>query len=369
MPAARYRGRHAVALENAQLRVTVLREGGHVAELLDKATGVDPLWTPPWPTIEPSSYDPARHPEYGGNVESPLLAGIMGHNLCLDLFGGPSEAEAACGMVVHGEASTAVFEISEGDGGAPLSLTMRAEFPLAAIGFERRLELHGAWVRFRETVLSRAATDRPIGWTQHVTLGPPFLQPGGTQVQVTATRSKTFETDFGSASDLAPGAEFDWPWAPVKSPAKTGPPRDLRVFHAAAAAGGYTAHLMDPAREHASFTAFSPGHRVAIGYIWRRTDFPWLGMWAENRSRLQPPWNGETVTWGLEFGVSPFPESRQAMSERGALFGVPTCRWLPARGRLEAEYWATVGPAAQLPPPPSPSFPSSLAWPAGPAWP
>ena len=84
-----YRGRRAAAIENDSLRVTVLEEGGHIAEIADKATGVNPLWTPEWPSIEPSAYDPAAHPIYGGGVDAPLLAGLMGHNVCLDVFGGP----------------------------------------------------------------------------------------------------------------------------------------------------------------------------------------------------------------------------------------------------------------------------------------
>ena len=44
-------------------------------------------------------------------AESKLLAGIMGHNLCMDMFGGPSREEAAAGMTVHGEASVAPYEI------------------------------------------------------------------------------------------------------------------------------------------------------------------------------------------------------------------------------------------------------------------
>ena len=32
------------------LRVTVLEEGGHIAEILDKRSGINPLWTPPWPS-------------------------------------------------------------------------------------------------------------------------------------------------------------------------------------------------------------------------------------------------------------------------------------------------------------------------------
>src|ERR1041385_3487157 len=111
-----YRNRQAVQMENDALRVTVLLEGGHIAELLHKATGVNPLWTPPWPSIEPSSYQATKHPEYGVNAESKLLAGLMGHNLCMDIFGGPSEEEAAAGIAVHGEASVAPYKTAVKNG-------------------------------------------------------------------------------------------------------------------------------------------------------------------------------------------------------------------------------------------------------------
>jgi hypothetical protein len=44
----------------------------------------------------------------------------------------------------------------------------------------------------------------------------------------------------------------------------------------------------------------------------------------------------------MEFGVSPFPETRRQMIDRGSLFGVPTFRWIPARRRVEVEYWIIV---------------------------
>jgi hypothetical protein len=72
--------RRATSIENDALRVTVLHEGGHIAEILDKRSGIDPLWVPPWPSIDPSSYAPARHPEYGEGADASLLAGIMGHS-------------------------------------------------------------------------------------------------------------------------------------------------------------------------------------------------------------------------------------------------------------------------------------------------
>jgi len=43
-------------------------------------------------------------------------------------------------------------------------------------------------------VQNLTAWDRPIGWTQHVTLGPPFLERGVTQFRASATRSKVLES-------------------------------------------------------------------------------------------------------------------------------------------------------------------------------
>ena len=62
-----YRNRRAFQIENETLRVTLLAEGGHVAEILHKGAGVNPLLTPPWPSIEPSAYDPRKHPQYGAD--------------------------------------------------------------------------------------------------------------------------------------------------------------------------------------------------------------------------------------------------------------------------------------------------------------
>jgi len=341
MPDTTYRGRRAVSIENGDLRVTVTREGGHIAEIFDKPAGVNPLWSPPWPSIEPSSYDAARHPEYGGNAESKLLAGILGHNLCLDLFGGPSHEEAAAGMTVHGEASIAPYEISAGQG----ELMMWTELPVAQLRFTRAVALDGRTVRILETVENLSACDRPIAWTQHVTLGPPFLERGKTQFRTPATRSKVYEQPFGAHDYLTPGAEFDWPMAPV---APWGP-EDLRFLTRREHSCAFTTHLMDPGQEDAFFVAFSPACQLAFGYVWKQSDFPWLGIWEENHSRTSPPWNGNTLARGMEFGVSPIPESRRAMIERGQLFGVPGYRWLPAKSRLEAEYWAVMQSAVEGP--------------------
>jgi hypothetical protein len=80
-----------------------------------------------------------------------------------------------------------------------------------------------------------------------------------------------------------------------------------------------------------------------------------MGIWEENHSRTNPPWNGHTMTRGMEFGVSPMPETREAMVRRGTMFGVPAFRRIPAGATVEAEYCAVIQHAG--------SIPESLDWP------
>ena len=325
-----FHGRRAASIENDRLRVTVLAEGGHLAEVFHKQSGVSPLWVPPWPSIEPSAFQPDAGGRYGDGVESKLLSGIMGHNLCLDVFGGPSAEEAAAGLGVHGESSVDRYAIEPaGDG-----LVMRVLLPIAGLRFVRRLTLDGETVRISERVENLAATDRPIAWTQHVTLGPPFLARGTTKFLASATKSMVYDQPFGAHDYLVAGAEFDWPLAPRSG----GGQADLTVYNDASSSCAYTAHLMDPSRADAYFAAWSPASRLLFGYVWKTADFPWMGIWEENRNRTHAPWNGETITRGMEFGVSPVPETRRAMIERGKLFGVPGYRWVPAKSAIEAEY-------------------------------
>jgi hypothetical protein len=338
----RYRNRRAVRIENDEIAVTVSVEGGHIAELLDKKSGVNPLWTPPWPSIEPSTYDAARHPEYGANSESQLLAGILGHNLALDLFGAPSAEEFQAGVGVHGEVNVVEHQI-EATG---ISLRASAHLPLAQLDFVREISLEpGGVARIRETVRNLTALDRPLAWTQHVTLGPPFLEAGVTQLHLPARRSITYPTNLSDQQKYAVWREFDWPHAPHKD----GSSIDLRVMPGYEKSAGVTGHLVDADREQGFFVAWHPRMKVLAGYAWSRADFPWIALWEENRSRDQPPWNGETITRGVEFGVSPFAEARRSMVERGSVFGTPVYRWLPALGVATAEYVAFVRSSDAMP--------------------
>ena len=175
---------------------------------------------------------------------------------------------------------------------------------------------------------------------------PPFLERGQTQFRMPATRSKVGDTGFNdNLGPYVPDAEFAWPLCPLKS----GGTEDFRTYTKAPVSGGFTTHLMDPAKEQAFFLAWSPSSKVLFGYVWKQKDFPWMARWEESHLRTQPPWNSKGMTCGMEFGVSPFVESRRTMVERGSLFGVPAYRWIPAHGKVNVEYCAFVTTSERIP--------------------
>ena len=207
-----FRNRRAAQIENDSIRVTVTAEGGHIAEILHKPSGVNPLWTPPWPSIEPSTYSLEKHPEYGNDAESKLLSGIMGHNLCLDLFGGPSPEEAAAGMTVHGEAS---HRAATRFPSRIARLNASCVLPAAQLQFERRIRLDG----------QRFSSRKP--WrTCRFWIGPspgPSMSPWARRFSKKASRSFARPEPKGTRS--ATKEDFDWPVATRKDGVKD----DLRV--------------------------------------------------------------------------------------------------------------------------------------------
>ena len=181
--------RPAWTIDTAHLRVTVLRGGGHVAEIVLKSAGsINPLWIQERPTIDPSRYTTARDSRtYGGGPAAKLMSGLAGHSLCFPYWGNPSAAEERAGMTFHGETGV-VDWTSTGSGSDWLELS--AELPQSHTRFTRRLTLHGTVVWFDEIAGNEAAWDRPVGWCEHVTIGAPFLERGVTTFTASATRGR-----------------------------------------------------------------------------------------------------------------------------------------------------------------------------------
>jgi hypothetical protein len=176
---------------------------------------------------------------------------------------------------------------------------------------------------------------------EHVTFGPPFLAKGVTVFDMPATSGHTFPGEFSSRQRLKADAAFAWP----KGPGAKGEAVDMRTIgRDTKRSSDFSTQLMDPKRKDAWFTAVNPQQGLLVAYVWDREDFPWIGNWEENFGRGIKPWSNKSLTRGMEFANTPFPEGLRNAVDRGRFHGLPTFRWLPALGRVKVAYDIVVQP-------------------------
>ena len=339
-----FHGRDAYFLENAKVRVAALRGAGHLAEIRlksdDPRVSINPMRIPHFPTIEPWKYDPAVHDQvYGGGTNKVLMSGYMGHLVNFPTFGPPSPSEIANGLGNHGEALTREWKLDRAeadDDGAVLWYS--AHLPKTQYNVGRVLTLPAGeqTLYVEEWVESLTDYDRPAMWVQHVTFGPPFVEPGKTTLDMSAKRGEVRRG--GEETNSLAAGEVVWP----EGKAWDGKPADLRVMQPKAHAGTYAGFEMDPERELAWFTMYNPGYRALIGYLWRTADFPFMGDWQENGRNTQLPWEGKVKARGMEFGTTPFGGPMHAVVAEGQFLGKPMVRWIPGRQRQTVRYVAFI---------------------------
>jgi catechol 2,3-dioxygenase-like lactoylglutathione lyase family enzyme len=336
-----FHGRRAWVLSNGWIRVSVLAGGGHLGEIRllsdDPKKSLNPMRVPHYPTIEPYQYDPARHDAiYSDTPSRWLLSGYMGHLLCFPFYGPPSEEEARAGLGNHGEAAIVEWKKTNVEANAAgATLWYGADLPKTQFHVERTITMpRGMRQAHVETwVENLAPFDRPINWMEHATFGPPFVEPGKTVLDVSAKRGQVPAGRAGSGS-LREGSAIEWP----KGVGLEGHTVDLRVFQPQSPSGTYYALRLDPARSEQFFTLYHPEYRVLIGYTFPAEGYPWLADWQENRRNTTPPWSGEVVARGIEFGSSPVDEGLRKSVERGSLLDTPSYRWIGAHQRLKQEF-------------------------------
>ena len=308
-------GRPAVILQNDKLELTVLTRGATLANLVlrDDAGKLSPYW----------NTDRALKPN--GPPPSPL-AGSIGHFLCLDGFGAPSDEESAAGIPFHGEASKQQFETVTG---AATTIKLKARLPLAQEDITRTITLvDGENVVYVNTeVENLLAIDHPISWAEHATTGPPFLSPGQTIIDLPATKCRVRPQKAGSTGKLAYGKDFVWPMGPLTK----GGTVNLTTVPANETSLDLASCIIDPSRTWGYVTVLRPDKHMIFGYVFRREEFPWLMSWMN--------YSGDArAARGFEFSTQPFDISHRETVDAHEMFGTPTYKWLPAKAKLHASF-------------------------------
>jgi hypothetical protein len=315
--------------------------GGHICQFVSNAhPDVNPLWRPPWQTIDPYSYRVGEdEAKFGPPPDGALLSGIVGHSLSFDHFGPPSNEETAAGLSTHGEGPAAPWKIHRQLEGERAGVEYGAALPVSQIDFRRtlRVDPQRPVIYCEEKAHNLSAADRPISWNEHVTVGPPFLICDDTLVDMPATRAKAIDASYGDEMVIVPDSCFEWPNAPAQS----GGLLDLRETPDGRYCR-YTAQLLDPALDIAFIAVSSPSIGLLLLYVFRRADFPWVGNWQERFYHENPPWGGTTFCRGIEFSSTPFAIPKRDTISRGPLFEEATYRWLPAKSQVAVRFLALL---------------------------
>ena len=316
-----FEGYPAVALSNGKLELSITLKGSTLASLvlLDDKDRLNPLWNP----IRMARELGQEHKFDGGG----------GHFICVDGFGAPSAEEHEAGLPFHGEAHAQMYAVHSGREGASTSVTLTAMLPIVQETFTRTFRaVDGENVVAVESELeSLLGFDRPVNWAEHATIGSPFLESGVTVVDLSGSRSQTRpydKVDNGPVQRrLQSGKDFTWPMAPGLD----GKPVDLRQTPENPHYLDHATTLLDPARDLEWVTALNPKRRLILGYVFRRTEYPWLQYWGN-----YPP-TGKMAR-GLEFSTQPYDVSRREVVSAGSMFGTPLFRWLPAKSKIRSKF-------------------------------
>ncbi len=318
-------GRDVWTLETRDLRVSFTQSGGHFVRIaLPEGGLVNPLWIQKQATVDTEQYLPARDEKaYGGGSSARLMAGLLGHNLCFPFWGDPTEQEYRAGMTFHGETGVVRWQrVPAGSG----MLVIRADLPESRTAFSRSIRLAGRIAYFDSRGINLSGWDRPIGWCEHATIGPPFLERGVTRMDASVTRGR----DSGDES----GKEYRWPQGVADGQAI-----DLRTVRVVDKSGFVNNFLVDRAREFGFVAATHPGKRQVFGYVFRRTEFPWLNIWEANTPDM--------LTRGLEFSNTPTHGTMKKMFAAKPLFGATMFDWLDAKSTLRKRFIAFLSPAPE----------------------
>jgi hypothetical protein len=306
-PSADIYGRPGWVLENGTIRVSLLRGGGHIAELRLVSTNprlsINPMFIP------------------SGN-------GYMGHLVCFPHYGPASADERAQGLSGHGEAGSVEWQQTRPPQIDAQALTFYygADLPKTQYKIERAVTLTGgqSTVRVEEWIENLAPYDRPYNHNQHATFGAPFVTPGRNMLDMSGTRGMT-DPARTAGGKWVEGRLFQWPDAPRND----GVDLSLRDFHAIPGGQAYTPVLTDRSVAESWFALYNADYPLLVGYVFPSDDHPWIIDW-QNQPRAD---TATGTARGIEFGTSPFDEGLRKSVERAEMLGVPTYRFIGARQR------------------------------------
>lgn len=303
-PATLIDGRESVVLEGEKATVVVDLGGGSIVRFQLNDSPLNPLaWN---------------------NAGTASELRPMSHFLCLDRWGAPSKAEEANGMLFHGEATRVRWAVlrESGRAGESIQAEMAAALPMAGFAVKRRIQLAAKqallWVT--EEVTNNNKLGRVYNMVQHPTIGPPFLD-ATTVVDANARKGFMQSTPLPNPEEPA----VYWPQA-----LRDGQPVNLRNL-TDNPDPNVVSYVVE--EEYGWVTAVNASRGLLLGYLWKKSDYPWLNIWRHVA-------DGKPLARGLEFGTTGLHQPFAALLEKGRIFGRPIYVYLDAGQSATRSYAA-----------------------------
>ena len=309
-----YEGRESVVLQSGGATVVFDLGGGALADFHFNDLGINPFT---W-----------NHPKEGDSE-----AHSMGHFICFDRLGHPSEPEKVNGMTFHGEAANIFWEIvsppEPGNGGTHAVLA--CELPVGRMKLVRTVTLSNDAPVL--SVLEEVTNLNPLGklynLVQHPSLAPPFLDEN---VIIDCNAHKGFWA--GNPFPELEKPVILWPRISYR-----GQLIDLR--HMDDMLGPSVSNFVFPDEAvHGWVTVCNPSLGLLAGYVWELSEYPWIREWRHFRE-------GKPIALGVEFGTTPLEMPFGKIVEKGDIFGRPVIEHLDTNASVTKSYTAFLAKIPQ----------------------
>ena len=232
---------------------------------------------------------------------------FMGHFLCFDRWGPPSDGEKTNGFPHHGEVNTVNWQLVEESqkNNGSTDCSMMCTLPMGGLQLHRKIELSESEPVFfvREGIKNMNKYGRMFNIVQHVTLAPPFLD------KFTRIDNNT-EKGFVNKEDGTLNQEdtvLKWP-----AVVHNGKSISLRQFQNEWPR--ISSFVFDQNDKYGWVTACNPKNKIMLGYIWKTADYPWINFWRYME-------NGLPKAFGMEFGTTGLHEPFPIVAKKGKIFG------------------------------------------------
>ena len=300
-------GRKQVVLEGKTALVSVDTAGGSIVDFHLSGQNLNPLT---W-----------NYPEKGD-----LKPRTIGHFICFDRWGQPSQQELKNGMPFHGEAAQVEWQVLsqpvKRDGA--VDAVMLCRLPIGGLELKRFLSLSDASpvLTVREEITNVGKLGRVYNIVQHATIGPEFLD-------------ELVLMDTNAGKGFIQGGVLPTPEEPVIYWPKIvyrGNLVDLRRM-TDSLEPGVTSFVFADGLEYGWVTSCNPGKGLLIGYLWKLSDYPWLNIWRNVQK-------GRPSARGMEFGTTGLHQPFNALIAKGKIFERPLFEYIDAGQTIMKSYTA-----------------------------